>query len=227
MDSIWGWVISSKSCRLHHQNQRASCLEVLHGAREAHASESRRSPRNSHRCGQLPWRLLWAQLLMPLCAAAQGTDQAPEEFIRNAFGGTAPEPSKMWINDDLKRDIHTILDHDLNILRLRYWAKDGRTVWILDEIGKEQPITAGIVVNRGKIETIKVLIFRESRGWEVRYPFFIDQFTGANLVEDLTLDRTIDGISGATLSVRALTKLARLALLLHARSEFADGSWKQ
>ena len=36
------------------------------------------------------------------------------------------------------------------------------------------------------------------------------------------LDRTIDGISGATLSTRALTKLARLALYLHQRSAFAD-----
>lgn len=64
-------------------------------------------------------------------------------------------------------------------------------------------------------------MFRESRGFEVRYPFFTDQFRGARLREGLDLDREIDGISGATLSVRALTKLARLALLLRAHSDFA------
>ena len=62
---------------------------------------------------------------------------------------------------------------------------------------------------------VKVLIFRESRGWEVRYPFFTDQFKGATLVTDNNLDRKIDGITGATLSVNALTKLGRIALLLH------------
>ena len=34
---------------------------------------------------------------------------------------------------------------------------------------------------------------------------------------DLDLDGNIDGISGATLSVRALKKLSRLALFLHTR----------
>ena len=61
----------------------------------------------------------------------------------------------------------------------------------------------------------KVLVFRESRGWEVRHPFFTDQFRDAGLTGELALDRNIDGISGATLSVRALSRLARLALYLH------------
>jgi hypothetical protein len=62
---------------------------------------------------------------------------------------------------------------------------------------------------------MQVLIYRESYGWEVRYPFFTDQFTGLQLDDDLHLTDSIDGISGATLSVNALTKLSRLALYLH------------
>ena len=108
-----------------------------------------------------------------------------------------------------------IMEHDLGVLRLKYWEKEWRTVWILEEIGKERPITAGIVINNGKIERINVLTFRESRGWEIRYPFFTDQFSDAILKEDRQLDRKIDGISGATLSVKAMTKMARLALLLN------------
>jgi hypothetical protein len=73
----------------------------------------------------------------------------------------------------------------------------------------------GLVVNADGLELIRVLAFRESRGWEVRYPFFTDQFPGTRLTTDNKLDRNIDGISGATLSVRALEKLARLALYLH------------
>ncbi len=78
-----------------------------------------------------------------------------------------------------------------------------------------KPITTGLAVDDGAIERIRVLVYRESRGWEVRYDFFTAQFIGARLDGDARLDRRIDGISGATLSVRALTNLARLALYLH------------
>lgn len=145
---------------------------------------------------------------------ATGNYQEPAEFIQEVFSGDAPKVSKIWIKKDLKVKIHEIMEHDLGVLRLKYWEKQGRTAWILEEIGKERPITAGIVVNNGKIERINVLIFRESRGWEIRYPFFTDQFSDASLKEDKQLDRHIDGISGATLSVKAMTKIARLALLL-------------
>ena len=99
-------------------------------------------------------------------------------------------------------------------MRVRYWGEARRSAWILEEIGKEEPITVGIVINQNRIELVKVLAFRESRGGEVRHPFFIDQFKGAGLRDDRQLDRSVDGISGATLSVRALTKLSRLALYL-------------
>ena len=99
-------------------------------------------------------------------------------------------------------------------LRVRYWREDRRTAWVLDEIGKDKPITTGFVIKQGRIERVRVLIFRESRGWEVRHSFFTDQFRDARLTEDRNLDRDIDGISGATLSVRAMKKLAALALYL-------------
>lgn len=59
-----------------------------------------------------------------------------------------------------------------------------------------------------------MLIYRESGGWEVRYPVFTDQFRQASLTENGKLDVTIDGMFGATLSVNALTRLARVALYL-------------
>lgn len=152
-------------------------------------------------------------------ARARGIYQEPAEFLRETFENRVPPPTRLSIGDDLRAKVKEILGHDLGVSRLRYWTRDGRTAWILEEIGKTQPITSGIVVSHGKIERIKVLVFRESRGWEVRYPFFSDQFRGTSLTVQNRLDREIDGISGATLSVRALEKLARLALLLHEHVE--------
>jgi len=63
---------------------------------------------------------------------------------------------------------------------------------------------------------MRVLIYRETHGHEVQYPFFRNQFKGLKLISGKRpkLNKSIDGISGATLSVNALTKLAKISLYL-------------
>ena len=86
---------------------------------------------------------------------------------------------------------------------------------VTDEIGKYRPITFMVAMGVDfRVRGAAVLVYRESRGWEVRHDFFTNQFNGARLTERGKLDRPIDGISGATLSVGALVRLARLALYL-------------
>jgi len=146
---------------------------------------------------------------------AGSTYLEPSKFIDESFSGQTPSPKVIWIKEDLKKQIENILAHKYKSLRVRYWIKEERSVWILEEIGKTRPITTGIVIDKDKINQINVLVFRESRGWEVRHPFFTKQFIDIGLSNNNKLTKEIDGISGATLSVRALTKLARVALLLN------------
>jgi hypothetical protein len=161
-------------------------------------------------------KLIAALLLALWCAnlAARGVYQQPQDFLSDAFDGSVPEAAVIWLTGERKQVVTRLLGHGYASLRVRYWARDERSAWILEEIGKEQPITVGLVINQGQLERIKVLEFRESRGWEVRHSFFTDQFRDARLTNDRNLDRDIDGISGATLSVRAMKKLAALALYL-------------
>ncbi len=167
-------------------------------------------------------RLFTVLALLPLLAWARGTYQEPQDFLADTFGGTPPRAAVVWLTGERKQRVRDILGHDYPSLRVRYWRAGARSAWILEEIGKDHPITVGVVVNEGRMERIKVLIFRESRGWEVRHPFFTDQFQGAGLAADGRLDRDIDGISGATLSVRALKKIATLALYLDSVTRQAD-----
>ena len=145
---------------------------------------------------------------------AKGTYQSPNEFVSKAFT-EQPEAQVVWIKNKLRDQIEEILQHKYAAKRIRYWQHEKRSVWVLDEIGKKKPITVGIIIDENKISHLKVLVFRESRGWEVRYPFFTKQFNQLMLESDNSLNKPIDGISGATLSVRALQKLARIALLLN------------
>lgn len=171
-----------------------------------------------------PILLLVIGLLASGLRADDDTYQAPADFLAETFAGAsaAPAPRLLWIGKDMRPVVREILGHDYPVLRLRYWREDDRTAWILEEIGKVKPITTGLVVNAGKLERVKVLVYRESHGWEVKHPFFTDQFRGAALDEKYKLSQPIDGISGATLSVNALTRLGRLALYLDSQVRAAD-----
>jgi len=166
------------------------------------------------------WRLLLAILLLAPGAAFAGPGGEAgryietDEYISSAFPGGSPAPRTLWVSGELRDAVERVLGHRFAALRVRYWHEGARSVWILDEIGKELPITIGVTVADGAIDNVRVLEFRESRGWEVRYPFFTDQFVDARLEDDGHLDRRIDGITGATLSVAAVTRIARVALLL-------------
>lgn len=161
--------------------------------------------------------ILIAFYLQP-ALANEGVYQEPRDYIDAMFSGSPPDPKVLWLKGDTKEEVEKILEHSYSKLRVKYWLKDGRSVWILEEIGKEKPITTGVTISGNQtIENIKVLVFRESRGWEVKYTFFTDQFTNASIKPESPwyLDTNIDGITGATLSVDALQVLARMAVYLH------------
>jgi FMN-binding protein len=138
--------------------------------------------------------------------------QEPGAFIAEVFGAT-PAPKVLWLTKELQAQAAAILGHPPAQLRQRYWSDGRKTVWILEETGKEELITAGFVVAGGRIDHVRVLVYRENRGQEVRQSSFLKQFKDAQLAQGNRLDREIDGIVGATLSVAAMERMARLALL--------------
>ena len=152
--------------------------------------------------------------------AEKGTYIQKKDYLDKAFSNNIPNPSVIWIKDEIQKDVEEILGHPYAKLRVKYWEKSGRTVWILDEIGKEKYITTGIIINaRSQIESVKVLTFRESRGWEVKHDFFTQQFKSLTQKPNTQLSQSIDGITGATLSVNALKVQARMALYLHEKTQ--------
>ncbi len=157
--------------------------------------------------------LLSCFLLALPCHAQRGIFLTQEDFLAQAFS-TPPETKTYWFTPETRRMAEAIVQHSLP-LRVRYFQSGTRSAWILEEIGKELPITMGFVIEQHHIKLVRVLEYREIRGGEVRYDFFTQQFVDIQLnSEDHTLNKSIDGISGATLSVRAMTKTARLALFL-------------
>lgn len=155
------------------------------------------------------------------CMAQRGVFLTQDDFLKQAFTHT-PLIKTYWLTAEDHAAGELITGHKLP-LRIRYFQHGERTAWIIEEVGKELPITLGIVIEHQHIQILRVMEYREVRGGEVRYDFFVQQFNGAALNQtNQKLNKEIDGISGATLSVRALTKSARLALFLDQQARAAE-----
>ena len=138
------------------------------------------------------------------------------QYIKLSLGLTEmPEARLLWPDKELTKKLRKILKNKSPSLRYRYWRKDHKTVWIMNAIGKVLPITAGITIKEGDIINITILAYRESHGSEIKYTSYTSQFNGAALNKKSRLNKPINGISGATLSVNATKKMVRMALLLH------------
>jgi len=154
-------------------------------------------------------------LLFSSAVTAKGGYLSQDEFLQQAFPGNIPQFQQHYLSKSDKEIAKQILGHRFKLFRVRYWAQIQRSAWILEEIGKEKPITIGVVIDNNAIERVRILAFRESRGWEVRFPAFTRQFEAARLDQKTELTKTVNGITGATLSVTAVRSIARLALYLH------------
>jgi hypothetical protein len=160
-------------------------------------------------------------LTIILLIAASGIAQAgttvyqkPSDFIRSACGGQIPTSKYLTLTSSHQGKIRRLMGHEYRPSRVRYWTYRGKMVVILDELGKTQPITTGYVVSGGKIELVKMLIYRETIGAEVRRTSFTNQFKGAALGSSGKLSRRVNNIAGATLSTRAMMEMGRVAIYL-------------
>ena len=89
-----------------------------------------------------------------------------------------------------------------------------------EEIGKYRPITFMVGIRPDfRVQGVAVLVYRESRGGEVRRSRFLRQYRGKSSDDPIRINRDIINITGATMSVRSLNfgvrKLLALTLVLY------------
>uniref|UniRef100_UPI004035E151 FMN-binding protein n=2 Tax=Nevskia sp. TaxID=1929292 RepID=UPI004035E151 len=161
---------------------------------------------------------LFGALLLPKLAVAGDdlwtTFQTPAAFLAEAFGAP-PAPSVLVLDAAMQAQIGTVFGRAYPQSQLRYWKANGRSAWILDDIGKQgyQITTSGFVVKDHSIDFARVLIYRESRGEQVAEGSWLKKLSGRKLA-GTTLDQNVDNISGATLSVKMMQRMAATALVL-------------
>ena len=91
---------------------------------------------------------------------------------------------------------------------------DGYAV-IQETIGKHRPITYIVgITPQGKVFDVEIMVYRESKGSEVRRKRFNAQYEGKTAQDPISINKDIINITGATMSVRSVSAGVKRALIL-------------
>lgn len=143
-----------------------------------------------------------------------GSELNQRLFLQDTFKGTMPKQYYLWVTPEVRPLIERILSHEYKGLRIKYWKENDRFAWIFEETAKDTTVCVGIVVSQEKIELLEILSAEGRYGSLVKNINFTNQFKNTGVDEKSRLTKSIDGISGATISVNTVSRFAQLALAL-------------
>ena len=97
-----------------------------------------------------------------------------------------------------------------NITIYEYNKNETRMGWgtIVNHIGKHYPITFFVGVDASfKVKGVRVMVYREDYGSDVRKRRFLKQFRGKSSTDPISVNNDITSISGATMSSYAIANV--------------------
>jgi len=165
-----------------------------------------------------------------LCFLMLTVGAAEEEYVEQMFltkqqalqlafpGVKKVKKKKVWLTDTQKAAIQKIMGNQFEYKERRvthYFGLDeaGNPIGAMvigNEIGRSYPITFMVVLNTdGTVKDVEIMVYREPHGWEVRFESFMSQFFGRDASDSFG---DINNITGATLSVRSMTKGVKQAV---------------
>ena len=178
-------------------------------------------------------------LVPPLALAEQVWDEELNRFLTQEELGqediylTADEAARLMFPDSerIRQETLTLTSEQKALVQERIgWhfpetsfevyigetngTRDGFAV-LQNTIGKHKPMTYMVGMDSaGEATSVEVLIYRESRGSEVRTKRFNYQYEGKTIYDPIRINRDIINISGATMSVRSMSAGVKRALVL-------------
>ena len=136
-----------------------------------------------------------------------------EEYLFNLYPNNTDIRMHIFkLNKKIKKKVENIVKQRFYKDKLYYWTitqEDSTKAYaFLDNvIGKSMPITFMVILNiDGEIENVNVIKYREAYGSEVGSKSWLQQFINFNNNSDYNIGKDIDGISGATISVKSMSK---------------------
>jgi Na+-translocating ferredoxin:NAD+ oxidoreductase RnfG subunit len=94
-----------------------------------------------------------------------------------------------------------------------YRAQNGDRAIFDSVVGKHLPIDYVLLLDaQGKVKALEILAYREAYGGQVKQRRWREQFLGRDTGSRLELGEDIDGIAGATMSCRHVTRGVQMLL---------------
>jgi Na+-translocating ferredoxin:NAD+ oxidoreductase RnfG subunit len=91
---------------------------------------------------------------------------------------------------------------------------DGYAV-LQETIGKHRPITYIVgITPEGRVFNVEIMVYRESKGGEVRRKRFNSQYEGKTAQDPIRINKDIINVTGATMSVRSVSAGVKRALVV-------------
>lgn len=179
-----------------------------------------------------PIRLLLSVVLAVLVASganALASSTAPaskvyltvEEALALAFPECEVEHTTVFLTKEQRKEANRLakLDVETSLVHvytaLREGQLVGRAYFDTHKVRTLKETIMVVVDPRDRIQRLELLAFAEPEDYVPRANWY-GQFKGKVLDEELSLDRGIRGVTGATLTARATTNAARRILALHA-----------
>jgi len=177
-----------------------------------------------------PWLLLSGPLLAlpsPQAEAAEVDEQIEEVYLtlEQALKIVFPHSwevtlEQITLTPEQRRRIETESGRPVSepTVTVYIGQTQGRTdgyAVVTKEIGMYKPITSIVgITPEGRIGEVAVMVYRESRGGDVRRKRFLSQYRGKRLTDPIRINKDIINVTGATLSVRSMNAQVRKALAI-------------
>lgn len=168
-------------------------------------------------------RLARAITALGLLVSATGARAYVSEVgaLAQVFPGATQISSQQFLVDDAQRaELQSALGYRPRerIVTLHSGRRDGQLLGhalVMNDVAKTLRVTFLVAIDpEGRVDQVVLLAFREPRGQEIEREVFRRQYVGLTRADPIRRGHDIRNISGATLSVDAMSRGVKRALLL-------------
>lgn len=188
-------------------------------------------------------------MVLVLLAAAAAAGFAPgvfaeqlataEQGLKDMLGGAVVTPKTVTLTEAQIAAVNAvfkqvlIIDTKIPVVYTFYTTKDAGTAVAEKQMGKWGDIQSIFLIGTdGKLKNLEVLSLTEKRGRPIVLRPFLSQFVGKGIDDSIDLGGSINAVSGATISSRAMLISAKRALAVYSvvmakKAGAAGGSGKK
>jgi len=145
-----------------------------------------------------------------------------DQGMKDMLDGTAATPKQVTLTPEQIKAVNDIFKQTLIVagktplVYTFYTTKDAGTTIIEKQMGKWGIITTMLLIGTdGKLKNLEVLSLTEKRGKPIVLRPFLSQFIGKGIDDTIEVGKTINGVTGATISSKAMVLTVKRALAVY------------